>query len=168
MKKKMKNEKCRMKNCCRAGFSLRAGFCFFILTSAFCLRTWGQSYSIDWYKIAGGGGTSTGGVYSVSGTIGQPDASGAMTGGSYSLTGGFWSLISVVQTAGLPNLIITQSGNSVIVSWPNTSSCTLQQNNDLAVPGGWSPSGYHIDTSNGTNSVTITPPAGNLFFRLSK
>ena len=35
-----------------------------------------QSYSIDWYKISGGGGTSTGGVYSVSGTIGQPDASG--------------------------------------------------------------------------------------------
>ena len=30
-----------------------------------------QTYSIDWYKVAGGGGTSTGGVYSVSGTIGQ-------------------------------------------------------------------------------------------------
>ena len=26
-----------------------------------------QSYSIDWYKVSGGGGTSTGGVYSVSG-----------------------------------------------------------------------------------------------------
>jgi hypothetical protein len=29
-----------------------------------------QSYSIDWFTIDGGGGTSTGGVYSVSGTIG--------------------------------------------------------------------------------------------------
>ena len=48
-----------------------------------------------------------------------------MTGGSYSLTGGFWSLISVVQTAGLPNLTITQAGNSVIVSWPNTGSLYL-------------------------------------------
>ena len=38
---------------------------------------------------AGGGGTSTGGVYSVSGTIGQPDA-GLLTGGSYTLAGGFW------------------------------------------------------------------------------
>ena len=28
-----------------------------------------QSYSIDWFTIDGGGGTSTGGVYSVSGTI---------------------------------------------------------------------------------------------------
>ena len=33
-----------------------------------------QPYTIDWWTIDGGGGTSTGGVYSVSGTIGQPDA----------------------------------------------------------------------------------------------
>ena len=64
--------------------------CFIILHSSFCLPARGQSYSIDWNKVAGGGGVSTGGVYTVTGTIGQPDA-GAMTGGSYSLTGGFWS-----------------------------------------------------------------------------
>jgi hypothetical protein len=126
-----------------------------------------QSYSIDWYKVAGGGGTSTGGVYSISGTIGQPDASGALTGGSYSLTGGFWSLISVVQTAGLPNLTITHSGNSVIVSWPDTGNYTLQQNSNLAATAGWTTSGYAITTANGTNSITLTPPTGNLFFRLS-
>ena len=118
-----------------------------------------QSYSIDWYKIAGGGGTST---------LGQHDGGGQMTGGSYSLTGGFWSLISVVQTAGMPNLSIAHSGNSVIVSWPNTGSYTLQQNSNLATTGGWSTSGYSISMSNGTNSVTITPPVGNLFFRLTK
>jgi hypothetical protein len=126
-----------------------------------------QQYTIDWFKIAGGGGTSTGGTYQVSGTIGQPDASGAMRGGSYSLTGGFWSLISVVQTAGLPNLTIAHSGNSVIVSWPNTGSYTLQQNSNLAASAGWTTSSYTINTSNGTNSITIPAPAGNLFFRLS-
>jgi len=126
-----------------------------------------QTYTIDWYKIAGGGGTSTGATYQVTGTIGQPDASGAMTGGNFSLTGGFWSLISVVQTAGLPNLTITHAGNSVIVSWPNPGSYTLQQNNNLA-GGSWTTSGYSINTANGTNSVTITPPTGNLFFRLSQ
>jgi hypothetical protein len=36
----------------------------------------GQSYSIDWFKISGGGGTSGSGAYSVSSTIGQPDAGG--------------------------------------------------------------------------------------------
>src|ERR1039458_3046895 len=81
-----------------------------------------QNYSIDWYEIAGGGGTSTGATYQVTGTIGQPDASGAMTGGSYSLTGGFWSLISVVQTAGAPTSTITHSGNTVKVSWPYPST----------------------------------------------
>ena len=43
-----------------------------------------QQYSIDWSTIDGGGGTSTGGVYSLSGTIGQPDANAQpMTGGHY-------------------------------------------------------------------------------------
>jgi hypothetical protein len=128
-----------------------------------------QSYSIDWHKVSGGGGTSAAGTYQVSGTIGQHDAGGPMTGGSFSLTGGFWALISVTQTPGLPNLTITLVGpNSVVVSWPNTGSYTLQQNSSLAVPGGWTTSGYAITTANGTNSVTISPPTGNLFFRLSK
>jgi hypothetical protein len=126
-----------------------------------------QTYSIDWYKISGGGGVSSGGGYSVSGTIGQHDAGSAMTGAGYSLTGGFWSLISVVQTPGLPWLTITHSGNNVVVSWPNTMACTLQENNNLAVPAGWAGSSRQITTGNGTNSITITAPAGNLFFRLS-
>jgi hypothetical protein len=126
-----------------------------------------QSYSIDWYKVAGGGGTSSNGQYIVSGTIGQHDAGVPMTGGNYSLTGGFWALISVVQTVGLPNLTITHSGNSVIVSWPDTGTYTLQQNSNLAATAGWTTNSYTISTANGTNSITITPPTGNLFFRLS-
>jgi hypothetical protein len=47
-------------------------------------------YTIDWYTVDGGGLTfSTGGNYELSGTVGQPDA-GEMTGGTYTLTGGFW------------------------------------------------------------------------------
>jgi hypothetical protein len=125
-----------------------------------------QSYSIDWYKIAGGGGTSTNGQYSVTGTIGQPDAGGPMTGGNYSLTGGFWSLISVVQTLGAPTLTITHTGNTVKVLWPYPSTgWTLQQNNDLTMPANWTPSaGISNDGTN--NSITLTSPTGNLFFRL--
>jgi hypothetical protein len=132
-----------------------------------------QSYSIDWYKAAGGGGTSSGtngaSVYSVTGTIGQHDAGSAMTGGSYSLTSGFWSIISVVQTPGAPNLTITLAGNSVIVSWPNSGSYTLQQNRNLAALAAWATSSYSVTTNSptGTNSITITPPTGSLFFRLA-
>jgi hypothetical protein len=49
-----------------------------------------QPFAINWYTIDGGGGTSTGGTFSLSGTIGQADAGGPMTGGTFSLTGGFW------------------------------------------------------------------------------
>jgi len=124
-----------------------------------------QQYSIDWYRIAGGGGTSTGGTYQVSGTIGQPDASGTTSGGNYTLTGGFWSLISVLQTLRAPTLTITHSGSSVKVSWPYPSTgWTLQQNLDLTAAN-WSASGGIAD--DGTNNfISITPPAGKLFFRL--
>jgi hypothetical protein len=125
-----------------------------------------QSYGIDWYKVAGGGGTSTGGTYQVTGTIGQPDAGGPMTGGSYSLTGGFWALYAV-QTPGAPILTITHSGNSAIVSWlASVTGFSLQTNANVAASS-WVKYGGTITTSNGTNSVTMTPPTGNLFFRLA-
>jgi hypothetical protein len=126
-----------------------------------------QSFAIDWYKISGGGGTSTGATYQVTGTIGQADAGGAMTGGSYTLTGGFWSLISVVQTPGMPTLTITHAGGSVIVSWPSTGSYTLQQNTEAATTN-WGPSGYTVITADGTSSATFTPGPGRLFFRLKQ
>src|ERR1051326_8545441 len=62
------------------GSSLVLGAWFLVLSSAHA------QFSIDWYKVAGGGGTSTGGVYAVSGTIGQPDAGPTMSGGNFSLT----------------------------------------------------------------------------------
>ena len=132
-----------------------------------CFQTAAQPYSIDWYKVAGGGGTSTGGVFSVSATIGQHDSGGPLQGGVFSVTGGFWSIIAVVPAPGVPKLIIQLLGpGSVKVSWPNTGSYTLQQNSNLTT-GTWAASGYTITTANGTNSITITPPVGNLFFRLS-
>jgi hypothetical protein len=139
---------------------------FCLLASAFCLPGWAQQYSLDWHKVAGGGGTSTGGTYSVSGTIGQHDAGGPMTGGNYSLTGGFWALISVVQTPGAPTLYTSRSGSAVTIYWQNVLGWSLQQNSNLATPLGWSVnSGW--TTSNGTNYLNLTSPAGNLFFRLS-
>lgn len=132
------------------------------------LVTHAQSYSIDWYKIAGGGGTSTGGVYSVSGTISQPDASGAMTGGNYSVTGGFWSLINVVQTPGMPNLlIVSANGNGVKILWPNNGSFTLQQNPSLSSTN-WITTSFAITNGFGTNFCTVPSPTGSLFFRLKQ
>src|SRR5678815_5636557 len=51
-------------------------------------------FSISWFTIDGGGNTSTGGVYSVSCTIGQPDAGGATAGVSLAPGGTAWAMIS--------------------------------------------------------------------------
>jgi hypothetical protein len=140
--------------------------CLIILHSAFCLRTLGQDYSVDWYKVAGGGGTSSGGNYSISGTIGQPDASAPMSGGNFSVTGGYWALINVVQTPGAPTLAIARGANSVTVYWQNVSGWNLIQNGNLITPvASWNASSSPTLT-NGTNYLTLTNPAGNLFFRL--
>ncbi len=128
-----------------------------------------QSYSIDWYTIDGGGGTSTGGVYSVSGTIGQPDASGPMTGGNYSVTGGFWSLFAV-QTAGAPTLRIFQTTtNTAVVAWPAPSTgWTLQQNTNLTFSAGWVNTTNAVNVAGTENQIIVNPPAGNRYYRLFK
>ncbi len=86
-----------------------------------------------------------------------------MTGGNYSLTGGFWSLYAV-QTPGAPFLSITYSGNQAIISWsPSVTGWTLQTNDNLAT-GTWG----NYAGAVGNNSVTNAPSAGNLFFRLKQ
>jgi hypothetical protein len=140
---------------------------FTLALAAIDLPARAQSYTIDWYKISGGGGTSTGGTYTVTGTIGQHDAGGPMTGGNYSLTGGFWALISVVQTSGAPNLYISHSCNTVTVYWQAVSGWKLQQNNTLTSTAGWSLNSSWT-TSNGTNYLSLPNPTGNLFYRLQQ
>jgi len=125
-----------------------------------------QQYSVDWYKIAGGGGTSTNSQYSVSGTIGQPDAGGAMSGGQYAVTGGFWSLINVVQTPGAPTLFVSHSGNTVTVFWQDVAGWNLIQSGNLTTPiASWSASSSPTPMG-GTNYLNLVNPPGNLFFRL--
>ena len=51
---------------------------------------WAKDYEIPRWTVDGGGDMwGYGDDYELSGTIGQPDA-GAMTGGDFELTGGFW------------------------------------------------------------------------------
>lgn len=125
-----------------------------------------QSYSIDWFTIDGGGGTSTGGVYSVSGTIGQPDA-GRMSGGNFTIDGGFWGVIAAVQTPGAPLLrVFMTSTNTVVVAWPAPSTgFSLQQNSDLNAAV-WGSVTNTVNVVGSENQVIVAPPVGNRFYRL--
>jgi hypothetical protein len=67
-----------------------------------------------------------------------------------------------------PPLFIGGSSNQVTVYWPNTVPCTLQQNTNFNTPSGWTPISNSVVAANGTNSLSITNPAGTLFFRLTQ
>lgn len=83
----------------RAGFAQARGpgktqvtcvlvLCALALLSGVALAQGG--YDLSWWTVDGGGETfSTGGGYSLGGTIAQPDA-GLLTGPGYRLEGGFW------------------------------------------------------------------------------
>jgi hypothetical protein len=65
--------------------------CWFIFIVAWLVMTGAmasaQEFGIDWWSLDGGGGTSTGGTYTVSGIIGQSGIRG-MSGGTFVLSGG--------------------------------------------------------------------------------
>ena len=71
-----------------------------LLTSILAARV-GEAppLAIPWYLIDGGGGYSTGGGFTLDGTVGQPDAV-VLSGGSFQLAGGFWAHLTTRHAAG--------------------------------------------------------------------
>lgn len=92
-----------------------------------------------------------------------------MTGGAFSLTGGFWSLFAV-QTPDAPMLAITLNSQLSTINLAGPSPSTgfiLQQNSDLNSTN-WvnAPQAF---TDNGTNKfITVNPAAARRFYRLLK
>jgi hypothetical protein len=126
-------------------------------------------YSIDWHTIDGGGGTGAGGAYTISSTIGQPDASNQTDGGVFSITGGFWALDDA-SAPGRPVLLMQRSNNAFIVAWPlNSSGFCLETTFNLAPPVVWQLVTSGITTNGATLilQVTNTAAVAKQFFRLA-
>ena len=68
----------------------------------------GGGYDLTWSTLSGGGGTSAAGGYTLLGTIGQPDASTALSGGGYTLVGGFGSGTALPYHVYLPLVLRNQ------------------------------------------------------------
>ena len=129
-----------------------------------------QSYSIDWHTMDGGGAMSTNGQYSLRGTIGQPDAGPTMSGGNFSVSGGFWHFVSVVQTVGSPTLTLTLTiTNTAVVAWPSPSTGFMLQHNTNS-PGtvNWSNIVSDVQDNGTIKYLIVNPPTGNRFYRLFK
>lgn len=76
-----------------------AVFCLVWLAAAWgsaVIRAAPEAYSLNWWTVDTGGGTSQGGPYVLQGTIGQPDT-GCIAGGSFALEGGFWSCTQEIR-----------------------------------------------------------------------
>ncbi len=138
-------------------------FIFALLLASACAGS--AQYAIDWFTIDGGGGQSSGGAYTLHGTIGQSDAA-TSSGGRYTLHGGFWSAFAVVQTEGAPTLRILRNAGNVTLTWPNPSSgFQLQESPSLT-----SPNWTDVNTAPGIvgdeKQVNQAVAPGTRFFRL--
>lgn len=130
--------------------------------------TQAQNFSIDWYSIDGGGGTSAGGVFSLSGTIGQPDAGVTMTSGGFSLTGGFWSLFAI-QTPGAPRLSVTRvSATTARLSWSMPADGFVLQETSDVHGANWVNVPLVVMEEGPTRSVSVPSGAVRRFYRLFK
>lgn len=119
-----------------------------------------QSYTVEWFTIDGGGGSSSGGSFQVTGTAGQPD-SGNASGGIYELSGGFWAGAAESASVIAPMLFVARSGASLIISWsPNTPGFMLEQSDRLS-PASW------LSMPDG-NPATVPLGPGLKFYRLRK
>jgi hypothetical protein len=138
-----------------------------LLLGACCATPARAQFAIDWFSLDGGGGTSSGGAYVLSGTIGQADV-GRMTGGAYSLEGGFWAIGSASEAPVRPMLSIRLSAsNSVVVTWPSPSTgWVLQQRSDDLASSGWSDVLTGIVDDGTAKSVETIPLAAARFYRL--
>jgi hypothetical protein len=134
----------------------------FVGAAGLTARVLAQDFAIEWSTIDGGGGVSTGGVYSVSGTIGQPDAGGPMTNGVYSVTGGFWALPFAVQMTNAPTLTIIPAGpGQARISWtPATPGFVLQESLGL------SPANWTNSLSGAANPIIVPATLPARFYRL--
>jgi hypothetical protein len=123
----------------------------------------GQQITIDWHKIAGGGGTSGDTHVSLSGTLGQYDASPPMTGGHFALTGGFW-LPDVIFCS--CSLSVTVTGGNVVVAWPcGMNGCILEATDELRSP--QSATVWQPVSPQPADGIYTAPLTGNQrFFRL--
>ena len=130
----------------------------------------GGPFALTSSVLAGSGGTSTGGVFAISGTLGQPLVGGA-GGGSYGVQSGFWGTL---QTPGAPALRITRTGtNAAVVAWPAPSTgWVLQQTTALKTPPeltAWTDvTSPPIIVVGSDNTVTFSPATGNRYFRLKR
>jgi hypothetical protein len=118
--------------------------------------------------VANGGGTMSGGQFSLSGTIGQHEAAPALSGGQFQLQPGFWCGITLVQQTGAPILTMRLGkGGNAVIGWPaNVSGFVLEEASALTGP--WTPVTQAIQIQGDEQTVLVPAQDTIKLYRLRK
>lgn len=120
-----------------------------------------QPFALESWSIDGGGGTSAGSGFSLTGTIGQPDA-GVLAGGGFTLVGGFpgWHIVP----AGPVTLTVQlRADGRVHVTWARGEAAwQLEVATRFGATADW-----QTVSAPGATSYTAPTTGPTRFFRLS-
>jgi hypothetical protein len=120
------------------------------------------NYSLDLWTTGGGIGTSTGGVYSVACTYGQPGAGSTMSGGNYSLAGRCGASLTFANVAlvGGTHYLGAIVGTPLVVSVSTLANLDYDANHDtltIITVGSTSVSGTSVALTDGGTTITYWP-----------
>jgi hypothetical protein len=96
----------------------------------------GGGCDMRWWTIDAGGITfAAGGTFNLGGTVGQPNASNPLTGGAFSLTGGFWFTPCIVSNGDVDGNLCVDDADllQVLFAFGATGSNPADVNGDLIV-----------------------------------
>lgn len=142
-----------------------AGFTWLLVSLGCTLASATDNFSIDWFSVDGAATAMTGGIFSLDGTAGQPDAAAVtLVSGTQLMKGGFWALDFSANGSLSPTLLLQRTGISELtLSWyPDPPGFRVQQSLTL-MPDSWT--NLLIEPAN----PVVLPLAGDhSFFRLIK
>lgn len=130
-----------------------------------------QNFAIDRFAISSGGGVSSNAQFSVTGTIGQMEASPRMSGGGYSVEGGLWHLAIVVAPPGEPrlDLVAMQTGGALLFTWPlSAAGYELESSPAVGPAAVWTSVATPAQRGAQYHFLLLRPQPGISFFRLKK
>ena len=137
--------------------------------SAICLFLVTLAHAQSTLSLTGGGGSSSGEDYKITGTIGQMDGTSVMAGEDIELTGRVTTMLGTLPTSdGTTLTIAVTPQNMIVISWPSDGTdFVLEQSSDLGSPT-WATIGATPEDDGWTKTVTMPVTMGNKFFRLRK
>ena len=142
------------------------GAVLILVVAALAVEVWaGGVITLPAGNITGGGGSSSGGDYGLTGTIGQPLA-GRVSGGQYVLHGGMWHPVTGSTTPvgeELPGVPVNNRLNKAKCTQPalSTEACVTAEIYFVDDSGSSAASGTWKDPVNTVNNAQNLAPSGS-------